>query len=138
MFHSITHIPDLSNEFIFKTSRSSGSGGQHVNKVNTKVELRFNIAESKLLGERQIRILLEKLQTKLSQDGFLIIVSQRERSQLMNKEEVIRKCYELLEKALKPVKKRRATRPTRSSKERRIQGKKQKSEKKSLRGKIDF
>ncbi len=132
------HIPDLIGELIFKTSRSSGPGGQHVNKVNTRVELRFKIAESKLINEEQKQILLKKLQSKLSQQGELIVVSQKGRSQLQNKEEAIRKFYEIIEKALKPVKKRTATKPTKTSKEKRIQEKKQLSEKKSRRGKIDL
>ena len=132
------HIPDLSSEFVFQASRSSGPGGQNVNKVNSRVELRFNIPASQLLSDRQKEILITKLSTKLTTDGFLLIVSQKERSQLLNKEEVIRKFYALLEKTLRPVKKRRATKPTRSSVEKRITNKKQKAEKKTLRGKIDL
>lgn len=138
MTMNLQHIPDLSNEFIFKTSRSSGPGGQNVNKVNTRVELRFNIAESILLSDKQKRLLIEKLQSKLSQDGFIIVTSQKERSQLLNKEETIQKFYATFAKALTPVKRRRPTRPTRSSVEKRIQSKKQRGEKKSRRGKIDF
>ena len=135
---NIQHIPDLSSELAFKTSRSSGPGGQNVNKVNTRVELRFNISESKLLSEEQKQLLLVKLKSKLSQDGFLIVVSQKERSQIQNKEEAVEKFYSILAKALKPIKKRKSTRPTRASVEKRIQSKKQQSEKKSMRGKIDY
>ena len=75
----------LETEFSFKTSRSGGAGGQHVNKVSTKVELDFNIAESKSLTDEQKEFLLEKLGSKLTNDGILQIISQSERSQLGNK-----------------------------------------------------
>ncbi len=132
------YIPDLSNELTFQTSRSSGPGGQNVNKVNTRVELRFDIPNSSILNDYQKAVLLEKLSSKLTLDGVLIIACQTERSQLKNKELAIIRFYELLAKALKPVKKRRPTRPTRSSVEKRLQSKKQRSERKSMRGKIDY
>lgn len=132
------HIPDLSSEFSFRTSRSSGAGGQHVNKVDSRVELRFNIPASQLLSEQQKALLLQKLDNKLTSEGDLLIVSQEERSQIRNKEITVEKFYALLQKALQPVKKRRPTRPTRSSVEKRITAKKQMGEKKKRRGKIDF
>jgi len=132
------HIPDLSSEFSFRTSRSSGPGGQHVNKVDSRVELRFNIENSQLLTELQKEILQEKLENKLTTDGDLIVVSQKERSQLRNKEITIEKLYSLLAKALQPKKKRRPTKPTRTSVEKRITTKKQTGEKKKWRGKIDL
>ena len=135
---NLQHIPDLKRELIFKTSRSSGPGGQNVNKVNTRVELRFHVAESSLLSDGQKQLLLEKLHLKISQDGFLIVVSQKQRSQLLNKEEAVRKFNVLLVKALTPAKKRKPTKPSRRSVEKRIQTKKQQSEKKLMRGKIDF
>lgn len=131
------HIPDLSSELIFQTSRSSGPGGQNVNKVNSRVELRFNIPESQLLNEVQKTILMDKLASRLTTDGTLILAAQKERSQLQNKERVIQRFNNLLEKSLRPVKRRRATKPTRSSIEKRLTVKKQQSEKKRLRGKID-
>ncbi|WP_159522297.1 alternative ribosome rescue aminoacyl-tRNA hydrolase ArfB [Sunxiuqinia indica] len=132
-----TYIPDLSSELSFRTSRSSGPGGQHVNKVDTRVELRFNISNSQLLRESQKEILLKKLSKKLTNDGDLIIVSQQDRSQLRNKEIATEKFYSTLQKALRPVKKRKATKPTRSSIEKRINKKKQTGEKKKWRGKIE-
>ena len=132
------HIPDLSPEFIFQASRSGGPGGQNVNKVNTRVALRFDIAGSELLTGEQKQLLLEKLASKITTDGLLQVVSQKERSQLMNKETCIAKLYALIEKALTPQKKRRATRPTKTSVEKRIQEKKLLGEKKSLRGRVDF
>ena len=137
MSEAIINIPDLSNEFIFQASRSSGPGGQNVNKVNSKIELRFNIQDSFLLTENQKGILNSKLSTKISSDGFLIVVSQRDRSQLVNKEDAIRKVYELFEKALRPVKRRKSTRPTRSSVEKRLTGKRIKADIKQNRQKLE-
>ncbi|MFH2095675.1 MAG: alternative ribosome rescue aminoacyl-tRNA hydrolase ArfB [Bacteroidota bacterium] len=124
---------DFSQEFIFRTSRSSGPGGQHVNKTSTKVELRFNVSESRLLSVNEKQIIMEKLAGRISNEGFLIITSQSERSQLLNKEKTIEKFYSLLEKALKPVKKRKAIKLPEALKEKRLQEKKIKAEKKSLR-----
>ncbi len=138
MEKSEIYIPDLSSEFVFQTSRSSGPGGQNVNKVNSRVELRFDIPNSVLLTDNQKELLQRKLATRITAEGVFLVVSQEERSQLRNKELSIQKCYVLIRQALKPVKRRRATRPTKGSVERRIQSKKAKGEKKSLRGRIDF
>lgn len=135
MTESLLNIPDLSSEFTFQSSRSSGPGGQNVNKVNSKVELRINIPNSSLLTDDQKQILLAKLTTKINGEGYLIIVSQRDRSQLVNKEDAIRKAYELIEKALRPVKKRKATKPSRSSIEKRLTEKRIKSNIKQYRQK---
>lgn len=137
MNESILNIPDLSAEFIFQTSRSSGPGGQNVNKVNSKVELRFRISDSLLLSDGQKEILMAKLANKINLEGFLVVVSQRDRSQLANKEDVIRKTYEMLAKALKPVKPRKNTKPSRSSIEKRLNEKRIKGEIKQNRQKIE-
>lgn len=137
MSDAIINIPDLSAEFIFQASRSSGPGGQNVNKVNSKIELRFHIQNSLALTDNQKEILLSKLSTKISSEGFLIVVSQRDRSQLVNKEDAIRKTYEIIEKALRPVKRRKRTRPTRSSVEKRLTGKRIKADIKQNRQKLD-
>jgi ribosome-associated protein len=131
------NIPDLSPEFQFLTSRSSGPGGQNVNKVNSKVELRFDIPNSDLLPDEQKEILLKKLATKITSEGILSIVSQRDRSQLANKEDAIEKFYLLISKALKPVIRRKKTRPTKSSVEKRLTGKRIKSVIKQNRQKLD-
>ncbi len=135
---AITHLPDLTSEFTFKTSRSSGPGGQHVNKTDSRVELRFNPQKSELLSDDQKVILHQKLSSQLTSDGDLIVVCQQERSQYKNKALAIEKLYELLHKALKPVKKRKATKPTRASIQKRMELKKQTAEKKKRRGKIDL
>lgn len=131
------NIPDLYAEFQFLTSRSSGPGGQNVNKVNSKVELRFDIRKSALLTDEQKEILQTKLVTKISTEGILSIVAQTDRSQLANKEEAIKKFYTLITKALQPVKKRKRTKPSLSSIEKRLTGKRIKSEIKQNRQKID-
>jgi len=133
----IVNIPDLSAEFQFLTSRSSGPGGQNVNKVNSKVELRFDIQNSSLLTDDQKNILLVKLATKITSEGILSVVSQRDRSQLSNKEDAIEKLYLLFAKALKPVKPRKNTRPTKGSVERRLTTKRIKAEIKQNRQKFE-
>lgn len=135
---AITHLPDLTSEFTFKTSRSSGPGGQHVNKTDSRVELRFNPQKSELLSDDQKEILHQKLSSQLTSDGDLIVVCQQERSQYKNKALAIEKLYELLHKALRPVKKRKTTKPTRASIQKRMELKKQTAEKKKRRGKIDL
>jgi ribosome-associated protein len=119
----------------FAASRSSGPGGQNVNKVNTKVELRFILAQSKVLTDEQIQLLTSKLEAQLTAEGELLVVSQATRSQLKNKEDAIEKFFGLLDKALKPRRKRLATRPSGASVLKRLDFKKQLSQKKNLRKK---
>lgn len=102
------------------------------------MELRFDISNSSILSEEQKQILLEKLANKITSDGILQVVSQKERSQILNKELCIHKFYKLIEKALTPAKKRKATRPTKASKEKRLANKKILSEKKSRRRKDEL
>lgn len=124
-------------ELHFSSSRSSGPGGQHVNKVNTRIELRFHIPDSELLSDEEKEILLHKLKNKINKDGELIIVSQEDRSQFKNKETAVEKFLKLLKEALTPVKIRRATKPSRASNKKRLIEKKIVSEKKSQRKKPD-
>jgi len=128
---------DFSSEFNFAASRSSGPGGQNVNKVNSKVELRFSVVQSTLLYDDEKEIVMKKLKNKINSEGELLITVQTDRSQLKNKEEAVEKFYELLIKALTPRKPRRSTRPTKSSIEKRLEGKKQVSEKKTLRRRLN-
>lgn len=125
----------LEEEMKFSASRSSGAGGQNVNKVNTKVELRFHIRDSQVLTEDEKTIISQKLATRISNDGYLITSSQTERSQIKNKGIAIHKLFELLSKALTPRKKRKPTSPSGISKEKRLQSKRKLSEKKELRKK---
>jgi ribosome-associated protein len=129
---------DFQNEFVFQASRSGGPGGQNVNKVSTKVELRFQIANSVLLSDDEKSVIAEKLINKINKQGELVLVAQTDRSQLKNKEKVIEKFYLLISKALVPRKRRVKTKPTRSSVEKRLESKRVQAKIKDLRKDIDL
>ena len=121
------------SELSFRTSRSSGAGGQHVNKTETKVECLFDVMASSGLNEVEKGIIFEKLAPRINDEGILAITSQKARSQLSNKEHTIDRLQALLAKALAPTIKRVKTKPTAGSVEERLQEKKKLSEKKELR-----
>lgn len=127
----------LLSECKFTSSRSQGPGGQNVNKVNSRIELRFDISASSTLNEAQKELLIKKLKNRISSEGILILSSQLTRSQIKNKEDVIEKFLLLIERSLKKPKKRIPTKIKRSAIEKRIKLKKQVSIKKQNRGKID-
>jgi ribosome-associated protein len=122
-------------EFQWSFARSSGPGGQNVNKTNTCAVLDWNLRESQSLSDQQKQLALEKLQSLLTKAGNIQIRSQINRSQDLNQEDCIKKLYALLQKAISRPKKRISTKPTRSSVKRRLSNKTKHAEKKSQRGK---
>ena len=137
MTEDVLNGRDFSPEFMFSASRSSGPGGQHVNKVSTKVELRFHVMNSAILSKEEKNLLHEILVNRITNEGELVLVSQSERSQLKNKEAVIEKFYRLVTKALTPRKKRKTTCPPVESVEKRLEEKRIRAEKKEQRKRIN-
>jgi len=131
------NMENLLAEVSFKTSRSGGSGGQHVNKVSTKVELDFDVLESKTLTDEEKALISEKLASRLTSDGILQVISQSERSQLRNKKVALEKFQELIQACFIVPKKRKPSKVPRRVKEKRLFTKKMKAEIKKLRRK-DF
>ncbi|MCH2034731.1 MAG: aminoacyl-tRNA hydrolase [Tenacibaculum sp.] len=125
----------LLSELQFKASKSSGPGGQHVNKVASKIELYFDLDNSEGLSDEEKNLTRIKLNNKISKTGILILYSQDSRSQHKNKETVIKSFFKLLTNSLIRPKQRKATKPTRSSLLKKAKNKQNHSLKKQLRRK---
>jgi ribosome-associated protein len=128
----------ISSELQFKAVRSSGAGGQNVNKVSSKIVLIFDVATSNGLNDEEKILLYTKLKTKISQENLLILTCDEDRSQFKNKKIIIKRFFEILDKALTKPKVRKATKISKGANEKRIQEKKKAGEIKSGRKKLDF
>lgn len=126
----------LESELFFSASRSSGAGGQNVNKVNTKVTLRWDLAQSAMASTEQKEVLRKKLANRLTTEGVLVLTAQESRSQLQNKEDVLAKLDHLLEVAFRPVKIRKPSKPSKAVKKKRVESKRRHAEKKQWRKKL--
>jgi ribosome-associated protein len=126
-------MKDFSKELNFKTSRSSGSGGQNVNKVETSVTVLWNVSESEFFNEDQKFLIQNKLKNRINAEGFLFLTVSESRTQLANKNKAIEKILEIVDKSLFIPKKRIATKPSKVQKQKRLDTKKKISEKKESR-----
>ena len=123
-------------ELRFRFSRSSGPGGQHVQKTSTRVELLFDVATSPSLTEAQRSRVRDRLAGYVDQAGMLRLAAQSERSQWRNREEVLERFEEMMRQALKQRKHRKKTRPSAASREKRLRKKHKRSETKKTRGRV--
>lgn len=128
---------NFESELKFSASRSSGPGGQNVNKVSTRVELRFDVEASRLLNDSEKKVIFERVASRITNEGILIIISQSGRSQYENRKQAIERFHNVIRKALTPVKKRIRSEPTAASKFKRLEKKKIISRRKELRKPVD-
>ena len=136
MLRISNHVTIPDTEIDIHAVRSQGAGGQHVNKVSTAIHLRFDIAASSLPVSYKAQLLLLK-DHRISRDGVITIKAQQSRSQEQNREDALARLRELSQRATIPRKKRKATKPTRGSQQRRVEHKKKRGRLKALRGTID-
>jgi len=132
------NIEKIIKELNFKAVRSSGAGGQHVNKVSSKIELFFDVQNSAEFTEEEKELLFKNLSSKLSKENILILTCDESRSQHKNKEIVIKRFIEVITKGLKIPKKRKPTKPSKSSIKKRLEKKKKQAYKKALRNKPEI
>ena len=126
----------IEKELNYQTSRSSGSGGQHVNKTETKVEVRFEVDASDALNAAEKRRIKAALGNRISKAGVLSVSSDSRRSQVLNRGAAVKKLFRLLKKALRARKRRKSPRPLKANPKKRLEEKRRQSEKKALRGNI--
>lgn len=137
MTRGCPNIDDIKAELQFTTSRSGGPGGQGVNKVNTKVTLRWDVSNSHAINQVQRERILKNLDKVINNEGEVVLMAQTSRSQLQNKEEVINKLTALIKKVFTRKKPRKSTKPTKASVQRRLAAKKRHGEKKKQRKGLD-
>lgn len=128
----------LLKELKFKAVRSSGAGGQHVNKVSSKIELTFDLQNSESFSEEEKELLIQKLKSKLTKENILMLQCDESRSQHKNKEIAIDRFLKIITNGLKIQKPRKATKPSKSSIQKRLDKKKKQAFKKALRNKTNF
>lgn len=125
------------SELDFQASRSGGPGGQHANTTSSRIQLRWNVRTSPSLSDGRRKAILDRLSSRIDQDGVLQVTADTHRSQHRNREEAADRLAGLVREALRPRKKRKPTRRTRSSNEKRLRNKKHRGQIKKLRGPID-
>ncbi len=132
---TVPKFPVDEREVEFSAIRAQGAGGQNVNKVSSAVHLRFDIGASSLPDDVKARLLASS-DGRITQEGVLVLKAQQHRTQEMNRADALARLQEVVDAVSSPPKARRATKPTYGSRQRRLEGKSQRSETKALRGKV--